>query len=222
MRPAGGLPRIALPLLLGTIVALAPRLAAADRGAFTLDASGLGSVSSLPPSVGSGTQVTGTSLGGMLGVRYAPAQWLEFSAGGFYEAPATYFHAGTTISNDNGIFTGTLQSRVSSWGLTFGARYVHGLVWRYFLGLEVGFSRRTNSRLDLIDVADPASPRSFGLALTDATTTALLLSPIAGLEWALSDHVTLGVSSRLQVHVAERSIVELLVPVTVSYSWYTL
>ena len=220
--PAKGLPRIALLLLLGTAVAVAPRLALADRGAFTLDAGGFGSVSTLPPGVGSGSQVTGTSLGGVLGLRYAPAQWLELSAGGFYEAPATYFHAGTTISNDNGLFTGTLQSHVNSWGLTVGARYVRGLVWRYFVGLEAGFSRRTASRFDLIDVSDPANPRSFGLPLADVTTTALLLSPVAGIEWAVSDHVTLGVSPRLQVHIAERSTIEFLVPVTVSYSWYWL
>src|ERR1700694_1697093 len=97
-------------LLLVTALAVAPRAAFADRGALTLDAGGFGSFSSLPPGVGGGTQVTGTSLGGLLGLRYAPTQWLELSVGGFYQAPATYFHADTTISNDNGSFTGTLQS----------------------------------------------------------------------------------------------------------------
>ena len=216
-----GAPRIALLVLLGTAVAVAPRVAFADRGALTLDVGGFGSFSSLPPGVGGGTQVTGTSLGGLLALRFAPTQWLELSVGGFYEAPATYFHADTTISNDNGSFTGTLQSHVSSWGLTVGARYVRGLVWRYFVGLEAGFSRRTASQLDLIDVSDPAAPRGFGLALPDVTTTALLVAPVAGLEWALSDHVTLGISPRLQVLIADRSI-ELLVPVTVSYGWYWL
>ena len=210
-----------LLVLLGTAVAAAPHVALADRGALTLDAGGFGSFSSLTPGVGSGPQVTGTSLGGLLGLRYAPTQWLELSVGGFYQAPATYFHADTTISNDNGSFTGTLQTHVGSWGLTVGARYVRGLVWRYFVGLEAGFSRRTASQLDLIDVSDPAAPRGFGLALADVTTTALLVAPVAGLEWALSDHMTLGVSPRIQVLIADRS-VEFLVPVTVSYGWYWL
>lgn len=219
--PAKEARRTALLMLLGTVVALAPRDAFADRGALTLDVGGFGSFSSMPPGVGAGTQVTGTSLGGLLALRYAPTQWLELSVGGFYEAPANYFHADTTISNDNGSFTGTLQSHVSSWGMTVGARYVRGLVWRYFVGLEAGFSRRTASQLDLIDVSDPAVPRGFGLALADVTSTTLLVAPIAGLEWALSDHVTLGVSPRVQVLIADRS-VELLVPVTVSYGWYWL
>ncbi len=218
---AKGARGIALLVLFVILVATAPHVALADRGAFTLDVSGFGSFSSLPPVVGSGPQVTGTSLGGLLGLRYAPTQWLELSVGGFYEAPANYFHADTTISNENGSFTGTLQSHVSSWGLTVGARYVRGLVWRYFVGLEAGFSRRTASQLDLIDVSDPAAPRGFGLALADVTTTALLVAPVAGLEWALSDHVTLGVSPRVQVLIADRS-VEFLVPVTVSYGWYWL
>jgi hypothetical protein len=219
--PAKEAPRIVLLVLLGLVVAVAPRVAFADRGALTLDAGGFGSFSSLPPGVGGGTKVTGTSLGGLLGLRYAPTQWLELSVGGFYQAPATYFHADTTISNDNGSFTGTLQSRVSSWGMTVGARYVRGLVWRYFVGLEAGFSRRAASQLDLIDVSDPAAPRGFGLALADVTTTGLLVAPVAGLEWALSDHITLGVSPRVQVLIADRSI-EFLVPVTVSYGWYRL
>ena len=219
--PAKEAPRIVLLVLVGLVVAAAPRVAFADRGALTLDAGGFGSFSSLPPGVGGGTQVTGTSLGGLLGLRYAPTQWLELSVGGFYEAPANYFHADTTISNENGSFTGTLQSHVSSWGLTVGARYVRGLVWRYFVGLEAGFSRKTVSRLDLIDVSDPAAPRGFGLALPDVTTTSVLVAPVAGIEWALSDHVTLGISPRVQVLIPDRSI-EFLVPVTVSYGWYLL
>ncbi|WP_242392160.1 hypothetical protein [Anaeromyxobacter oryzisoli] len=209
-------------LLLGTVFVFTPGPASADRGALTLEVGGFGSVSSLPPGVGTGTPVTGTSLGGVLGVRYAPLQWLELSAGGFYEAPASYFHAGTSVTNENGSFIGTLQSRVGSWGMTVGARYVRGLVWRYFIGLEAGFARRTASQLDLIDVTDPASPRSFGLGLADVTTTELLLAPLVGVEWAVSDHVTLGLSSRLQIHLAERSSVEFIVPMTVSYSWYVL
>ena len=209
-------------LLFAATIMLPPAAAVADRGALTLEAGGFGSMSSLPPSVGTGSRVTGTSLGGILGLRYAPTGWLELSVGGFYEAPASYFHAGTVVSNDNGDFAGTLEGRVSSWGLTAGARYVHGLVWRYFLGLEAGFARQTAEQLDLIDVTDPANPRSFGLGLADQTTTALLLVPVAGLEWVASDHITVGLSSRLQLHLGEHSTVELLVPLTFSYSWYVL
>jgi hypothetical protein len=213
---------LASMLLFAVVLPLVPGMAAADRGALTLEAGGFGSVSSLLPGVGTGTRVTGTSAGGVLGLRYAPTQWLELSVGGFYEAPAAYFHAGTVVSTDNGAFAGTLQSHVGSWGMTVGARHVGGLVWRYFLGLEAGFSRRTARQLDLVDVIDPANPRSFGLALADVTTTALLLSPAVGVEWAVSDHVTFGLSSRLQAHLGEWNAIELLVPVTVSYSWYAL
>jgi hypothetical protein len=222
MTPATRLLKISSLLLVGVVAGTAPGLAIADRGAFTLEAGGFGSFASVPPGIGSGTRVTGTSLGGLLGLRYAATNWLELSAGSFYEAPGTYFHAGTIVSSDNGTFTGTLQSRVSSWGMTVGARYVRGLVWRYFVGLEAGFARRTTSQRDLIDVSNPANPRSFGLALADDTTTALVLAPTAGIEWMLSDHMTLGVSPRVQVQLGDRSVYEFLVPITVSYSWYWL
>ena len=192
----------------------------ADRGAVTLDAGGFVAVNSVPPAVGLGSAVAGSSGGGVLGVRYGLANEVEVSAGGFYEAPATYFHPGTTIVNGDGTFAGTLQSRTSSWGATVGARWVKGTVWRYFVGGELGFSRRVITRLDLIDVSDATNPHSFGLALADVSTTALLVAPLAGVEWAVSDHVSLGIAPRLQLYVGSQSGLRFLVPVMFSYSWY--
>ena len=210
-----------VPLLVAAVAAaLLPCPAQADRGAFTLDVGGFLAVSSVSPPLGLGSAVAGSSGGGVLGVRYALANELEVSAGGFYEAPATYFHPGTTIVNGDGTFAGTLQSRTSSWGATVGARWVKGYVWRYFLGGELGFSRRAFTRLDLIDVSDATNPHSVGLTLADVSTTALLVAPVAGVEWAVTDHVSLSIAPRLQLYVGSQSGLRFLVPVMFSYSWY--
>jgi hypothetical protein len=90
---------------------------------------------------------------------------LELTVAAFYEAPADFTNPGTTVDTAAGPLTGTLTARTSRWGALLGARWVHGLVWRWFVGAEIGWSRQSFTELDLIDVSDPSNPQSFGLGL---------------------------------------------------------
>ncbi len=207
-------------LVAALALAAIPAAARADRGAVTLDAGFFGAAESLSPGIGSGSAVAGSSWGGLLGVRYAVRNSLEAMGTLFYQAPVSYYHPNTTIATSTAAFTGTLQSSTSSWGATVGGRWVNGLVWRYFVGGEFGFTHRSFSNLDLINVSDPSNPQSYGLRLSSSSTTTALLVPVAGLEWAPTDHFSLGLAARAQVYLGAPSGVQFLVPFTLSYAWY--
>jgi hypothetical protein len=214
--------RFATLLAVAAAATLLPAGARADRGALTLEGGGFFAIDSVPPAVGVGPAVTGRSYGGILGVRYALTNALEVSASGFYEAPGTYYHANTTYTNSTSVYPGTLESRTSSWGLMAGGRWVGGLVWRYFIGGEVGFGYRSYSSLDLINVSNPGSPQSYGLTdIPDSVgTVALLVSPLAGIEWFITDHISLALAPRVQVYLGAQSEMRFIVPVVFAYSWY--
>jgi len=201
--------------------AFAPAVARADRGALTLELSpALTWWPSMGPAVGRGPGVNGTTAGGLASVRYALRNDLELTVSGFYEAAADFTNPGTSVGTDAGPLTGTLTARTSRWGALLGARWVHGLVWRWFVGGELGWAQQSFSRLDLINVSDPANPDSFGLGLADRTRGALILSPLAGVEWQFADHWTVAVTPRVQVMVGGAGTVAVVLPVSVGYSWY--
>lgn len=203
------------------LVAFAPIAARADHGALTLELSpALTWWPSMGPSVGSGPGVSGTTAGGLVGVRYALRNDIELTASGFYEVPATFTNPGTTVTTDSGPFTGTLTATTSRWGALFGARWVHGLVWRWFVGGEVGWAQQSFAKLDLINVSDPANPHSYGLGLADQTRTAFVFSPLAGVEWQFADRWSVSFTPRVQVMLGGVGSVAIVLPVSVGYSWY--
>jgi hypothetical protein len=172
--------------------------------------------------VGTGTGVNGWTAGGLVGVRYALRNELELTLTGFYEAPATFTNPGTTVDSGPVPLTGTARASVSRWGALAGARWVQGIVWRWFLGAEVGYAQQSLSGLDLIDVSDPANPHSFGLSLPNRSEGAFVVSPLAGIEWQFADHWSAAFTPRLQVMFGGVSRVAVVLPLSIAYSWYGL
>jgi hypothetical protein len=201
-------------------VALTPGLAVADRGSLTLEAAPALTVVSSSPSEGNGSSTTGSAAGGLVGVRYGLRNHLELTAAAFYEAPASYFHSGVQLGTANGSFIGTLAERTDRFGGLVGMRFVRGLVWRVHLGVEIGWSHQRYWGRDLVDVSDPANVHSYGLGLRERQTDALVVAPLAGLEWQVTDHWTVAATPRLQLMVGGVNRGALMLPVSVGYSWY--
>ncbi len=205
------------------LVVAAPAVARADRGALTLELSPtLAWWPSMGPSLGSGPGVKGTTAGGLIAVRYGLRHDLDLTASGFYEAAADFTNPGTTLDTEAGPLTGTLMTRTSRWGALLGARWVHGLALRWFVGGEIGWTHQTFTNLDLINVSDPANPTSFSLGLADRSKGALVLSPLAGVEWQFADRWSVAFTPRVQVLMGGVGRVGIVLPVSVGYSWYGL
>ncbi len=205
-------------LLLITLLSLSP--AFADRGAFTVEAGG-GASGLLVPAPWSQPSVVTPSLSGLVlaNVRYAWSHRLELTLGGFFEPTVTEFHHGAVLTTDAGVFPGVLRHQLTRFGAHAGARLVFGMVWRWVLGLELGWSRRSYSGFQHIDVG-PDGPLDFGLALPGFDVDSVVLAPVFGLEWAVGDHWSLSLLPRLQVLVGPEPTVALLIPISLSWSWY--
>ncbi len=203
-------------------VALAalPALARADRGALTLNLGPAITALGARPSQGTGSTTIATGVGGWLGVRYGLSNAVEVSAAAQWEAPADYFHTGVEIGTTTGAVRGTLSERVQRLGALVGVHYVRGYAWRVHLGAEVGWTRETFDRRDLLDVSDPGNVHSFGLGLQQRVVNALVLAPVAGVEWQFADHWSVSVLPRVEFIVGGSSRIGLVVPVGVGYSWY--
>ena len=213
----------ALSLAAAIVLGAVPGAARADRGALTLELSpALTWWPAWGPAVGSGSGMSGTTAGGLVGFRYALRHDLELTASGFYEASAAFMNPGTMVGTDAGPLTGTSRATVSRWGGLVGARWVHGLVWRWFVGGEIGWAHQPLTKLDLFNVSDPSNPQSFGLGLGDRSRGALVLSPLAGVEWQFTDHWSIAVTPRVQVLLGGVGRVAVVAPVSVGYSWYGL
>lgn len=201
-------------------LAFAPALAAGDRGALTLELGPAVTVLGAYPSQGSGSTTLGTGGGGTIGARYALSNELELAATGFWERPADYFHSGVTIGSGSTAVTGTLSETAQRYGALVGVRFVRGYVWRLHLGADLGWAHETFTRRDLLDVSDPGNAHSFGLGLPDKSTNALVVAPVAGLEWQIADHWTVSAMPRLEFILGGPNRVAFALPVMLGYSWY--
>jgi hypothetical protein len=210
--------RSALPILL--VIALLPRVTAADRGALTLEVGPALTLLPSAPSDGTGGSVNGTVGGVLLGGRYAVRNSLELTGAAFYEAAATFFHPGVHLASGAGSFDGTLSERTTRYGALVGARVVRGIVLQYHFGAEVGWAHQVFRSRDLVNVSDPANPHSFGLGLKDASHDALVLAPLAGVEWQVADHWTVAVTPRAELMLGGAGSFAFMVPVTMGYSWF--
>jgi len=195
--------------------------AQAERGAVSVDVGwgvALNNVRA-PYARGSPSQV-GSSFVTSLGFRYALTNAFELGAAAFYEPPTTFTHTDAQVSSPGGLLPGTLSERTQQFGLLARARFVHGFIWRFVAGSDVGFAIRTFSNVEHYNVSDPSSgPRSYGLTLADTSQKALLLAPSAGIEW-VGDHFTIGLVPRVEVLLGNTSTWALSLPLTLSWSWY--
>jgi hypothetical protein len=217
----------AKPILGRAILALAsmamlvgPERASADRGAFTVEGGPTGRLGSMPPSVGAGDSVTGTTGGGTLGVRFALTHRLEVHARGFYDAPGTFVHYPVLLSTGSGEQTGALTQELSRWGAAAGIRLiVAGLVWRIPVGVELGWAHTRLTDRAFVNLGDgtPIGPR-----LGNQSRDQLLVAPFLGLEWEATDHLSFSVLPRLEFVTGTPSTVGVVVPVMVGWSWYGL
>ncbi len=206
--------------IFGVVLAALPRVAAADRGALTVELGPAFSIIGASPSQGSGSMMLATGGGGSIGARYGLSNELELAATASWEAPADYYHSGVEFGTGGTTLSGTLVERTQRYGALVGARYVRGYVWRIHLGGDIGWMRESFSHRDLLDVSDPGNVHSFGLGLQDKTEDALVIAPVAGVEWQFADHWSVSVMPRLQLLIGGANRVGLLVPVSVGYSWY--
>ena len=206
---------------LAVAVVLCPTLAHADRGALSLDVgTGITALALRPPYAEGGD--TGWSLGLSVsfGVRYALTNALELMLGGFYAFPTNATHAGAGIPTvDSGTFTGTLEYELSSFGVVAGVRYVTGLVVRFWVGAELGWSHRAYSGLQLRDPTRAGAP-DFGLGLPDLGVDSLIVQPLVGLEWAFADHWSGSLGVRVTALLGPEPAVSLSAGLAISYSWF--
>ena len=210
-----------LPGLLLFAVVLVPAIARGDRGALSVEASPILTWwPSMPPALGSGSGVSGTAAGALVGVRYGLRNDLELTASAFYEAPADYTHTGVTLDIEVGPLSGTLTSRASRWGALIGARYVRGLVFRVHMGAEIGWTQQTITKLDLVNVSDPSNPHSYGLGLPDESQGAFVIAPLAGVEWQVTDRWSVSFTPRAVLSFGGVGRLAVHLPIAVGFSWY--
>jgi len=208
-------------LIASLALSLVPSLGRADRGALTLE---IGPAvtwwQSLPPPVGTGSGISGSTYGGVAGIRYGLSNSVEVSATGFYEAPQAYAFSGVSLTTGGETLPGTLNASMSRWGAMIGARYVQGFVWRLHVGAEVGWNHEQSTKLDLVNVSNPSNPESYGLGLANSGRDSLIFSPLVGVEWLVTDHWSIAFVPRIEVVLGAQAAASLVLPVTVGYCWY--
>jgi hypothetical protein len=200
---------------------LLPGVPFADRGALSIDGGAVVSVARVRAGVGTGDSVVGTLAGATVGARYAVANQFEFAASGVWFNSAAFANNSTTITRPGSApFTGQLQSQVSRIGAAIGAQYVKGLVLRFRVGGEVGWARVSFRRMDLINGStDP--PASYGdIGDRDRTLDAVVVAPMAGIEWMATDHLSFAMTPRIEFLLGQPQLTAVTIPITVSYSWY--
>jgi hypothetical protein len=99
---------------------------------------------------------------------------------------------------------------------------VRGRVWRFHVGGEVGWAHQVVSKLDLINVSDPSNVHSYGLALHNQSHDALILAPLAGVEWQVGNRWSVAFTPRAEVMISGVGRVGIVLPLSVAYSWFLL
>ncbi len=207
-------------LAIAYLFLVAPPAAFADKYALSLDA-GVGAAAlwlPAPQAESAGSQL-GSSLHFDLGLRYALTHHWEVTASGFFEPTVSYAHGGTVVQTGDGSFEGTLSHRLGRYGATGGLRYVRGTVWRLVAGLELGWSHRSYSALRHFDVSS-GGVRDYQLGLAGFGADNLLVSPLAGLEWAFSNRASIALVPRLHLMVGREPAIGFTASAVFSYAWY--
>jgi hypothetical protein len=206
---------------LAATLLLCPALARADHGALSLDlGTGMTALAIRPPYAESGQTGRALALSISFGARYALTNQVELTVGGFYDLPVHVSHPGASIPTvDSGTFTGTLEYELSHFSVVAGVRYVTGLVVRFSIGVELGWSHRSYSGLLLRDPARPGAP-DFGLGLPDLALDSLVVQPLVGIEWAFADHWSASLGTRLTALLGPELAFGLSAGLTISYGWF--
>lgn len=217
------MPRV-LKRTLAVLLALAPAAGTADRGALTLEGGGVLSAVQVPPPVGFGDSVRGSLAGVTVAVRYALINHLELRATAIWGAEEAFYNNNVTLPNPNGgqPLLGQLQSRMGRLSITGGGYYATGTVWRLLVGGELGWARTSFRRLALVDVTNPAGAVAYNISIPNQPDDALALVPLVGVEWQLTDRVSVLVMARGELFLGKPTCTALTIPLVVSYSWYGL
>ncbi len=205
-----------VPLLL--LLLLGAVRARADENAISLDiGTGITALSvPAPYSLRPNSQL-GSLLSISVGGRYALRNSIELTASVFYEPKVTYLHKDANVMGD---FLGSLQHTLTRYGATGGVRYLHGLVFRFTVGIEAGISVRSYSQLRDFDVSNPSAPFDLRLGLQDFTATNFVLAPLAGIEWAFADHASISLLPRVEFLIGREATIGVTAPLVFSWSWY--
>jgi hypothetical protein len=199
-------------LLLGALLAAVP--ARADRGALSFDLSAGGAGLNLPaPYAISSGETFGVGFEGMLGVRYAVLNELEFTLAAYFEPNVTYTHDNITVAPNGGPH-GDLTHSLYLFGVVGGVRYVTGSVWKLVMGLEGGWCHRVYSQIE--GNGQLALVPSF----PDFTTDNIVIQPLLGVEWAFADHWSLSLIPRFTVLIGPDPTIGVSVMLSISYSWF--
>ena len=200
---------------------LVSAVALADRGALSVEGGGGMTALNQPAPYASPSAST---LGGaatiVLGARYALTNNWEATVWGFYEPQVAYFHNGINITTSDGAFPGTLSEQLTRFGGLAGVRHVWGSVFRFAVGLDVGWSHRSYSKLDAINDTSPSAPVDYGLGLASYSTDNLVLSPMLGVEWAVGDHYSFSLMPRFELLIGRDKTWAFTAPLCFSWSWY--
>ena len=206
----------ALPLLLISASALA------EQGALSVEAGGGVVLERVPaPYVAGSSGVVGSAATIRAGVRYAVTHSLEVTGTFAWTPPVSFFHNGVSVTaaNGDGPFAGTLQHRLSGQSVSVGGRYLLGMVWRPFVGLELGWAHRSFAGFQHIDDSDPSNPHAYALTLNDVSAHALLVAPVAGLEW-VGDRISVSLAPRLELLAGSHSTWSFAIPLVVGWDFY--
>lgn len=206
-------------LLLLVLLASAPSLA--DRRAFSVDIAGAwsaGSVAAVQTTAPQSTFTMGPAV--WLGARYGLTHHLELSLTGFFETPVTVGHNTVVLRTANGDFSGTLVHQTMRVGGVAGVRYVFGMVVRFHVGVELGWSQRLYTNMQMVDDRDPSNVIDYGLSLPDTSRGNFVISPVLALEWAAGDHWSLAFVPRAQFQLGKDGGWAVLLPLQVSWSWF--
>jgi hypothetical protein len=210
----------ALMCFLTAFALMAPRLARADNGAFTVEAGGGVAVLRAPaPYADNSAAQVGTVPEILIGGRYALTNRFELSLAAFGEPSESFFVPGTTINSDAGKLSGTLQMNVQRYGILAGVRFLHGNVWRLIVGADAGWSLSMYSSMHLLDDSGASAGRDFGLNLPDKNINSLILAPSAGISW-VGDKLSVTVLPRFEVLVGGTTTWAISIPITIGWDFY--
>jgi hypothetical protein len=88
------------------------------------------------------------------------------------------------------------------------------------VGVDLGWSHRSYSKLDAINDSNRSAPFDYGLGLSSYSADNLVVSPVLGLEWVVGDHYSLSLMPRFEYLLGRDRTWAFTAPLTFSWSWF--
>lgn len=202
-------------------------VAIAEEGNLTVELGGGGTALQLPTPYAlsqndSRPGQLGTAALARGGVRYGLTHWLDVGVSGFWEPAVRFTHRDVTLAYGGSssvpqTWPGALEHQVTRFGASAGARLTFGLRLRFFGELHVGWARRQYSALHAYNGADPAV--EWPVAIPDFAVDNLITTASAGVEYFLTDSLSLGVAPRFDVLIGRESTLAASLPLVLSWRW---